>query len=937
MIGNEIISHIKHIQEAARQNRLVVFVGAGASASAGVPTWSTLINEIKNELPLDVIKNETDYLKIAQLYKEQRGEKEFLERIQDILRVNTVAPSLIHDAIINLNPCHIITTNYDNLLEQAILRNNKRFHIVRHDEDMPYNHGERMLIKMHGDFESRRIVLTENDYYDYELNYPLIRSFIISLFASKLVLFVGFSFNDSNIKYILRWVEQALHGHMQRVYWLADRNLTNLEATYYSNKNIQTLYIDPQEVVLQNKIYQEEQSENLLKRLRVLSNDYRQNNDSVISLSLDYFHKYTDQIVVFGNSLRNFLPAKERRNIYISDLGDITLPKIYLDKFKEQIEKISISKNEYGDFTREDIHYLLALLRLNSIYEIDDLELPNVNPNWQNEQTNPMDNFFKGDYCGLEAEIKRLKSSPLTYTREDIILPFILYKIGKYDEAYLRYAELAKEMLLHERHILYFICMCNIRAILCTFLNTSSTVLSFDEILDELNNLNIEQILASLPLDEDIKETLKECASINTPHKYIKSIDLKEKLAIQRKQSELGGKSFNSNISVLMNDFGRLFNMGIENYIIQDYDRYCEKFYYNIAEGLIDSLLTIDKDGHSQSKLDELYTSCVYLVIFIIPNKELCKIFNAHDAKEISADVDFKEQLRIICENISKYIRRPNHYNDFVNKKITADYIKNIILLCNFLNTPPKLKDVYLLIVYYWKEGDFKEWTGYLRAFLNCQKPTADEAKKLLEVLFAEKPRLNNHNTYDYYIADIARIAADGNKILTKFVVNYSDKSAIILASLLLVTSKNLKKDIIRSILEKKDLCEIIEAEYVTRARFLTVEMLNTYDIIVPQREEQWVEEYTCNKLFALSQDQNYSYLESGISDFKQKHPCYTFYENPLEFADTNAIKVTWLFFCPDVDLKELLRNDKIMKKVKTYCETHKWNEGFRKRIWDVL
>ena len=202
MIGNEIISHIKHIQEAARQNRLVVFVGAGASASAGVPTWSTLINEIKNELPLDVIKNETDYLKIAQLYKEQRGEKEFLERIQDILRVNTVAPSLIHDAIINLNPCHIITTNYDNLLEQAILRNNKRFHIVRHDEDMPYNHGERMLIKMHGEFESRRIVLTENDYYDYELNYPLIRSFIISLFASKLVLFVGFSFNDSNIKYI---------------------------------------------------------------------------------------------------------------------------------------------------------------------------------------------------------------------------------------------------------------------------------------------------------------------------------------------------------------------------------------------------------------------------------------------------------------------------------------------------------------------------------------------------------------------------------------------------------------------------------------------------------------------------------------------------------------------------------------------------------------
>lgn len=36
-MNNDIISHIKQIQEAARQNRLVVFVGAGVSASAGVP------------------------------------------------------------------------------------------------------------------------------------------------------------------------------------------------------------------------------------------------------------------------------------------------------------------------------------------------------------------------------------------------------------------------------------------------------------------------------------------------------------------------------------------------------------------------------------------------------------------------------------------------------------------------------------------------------------------------------------------------------------------------------------------------------------------------------------------------------------------------------------------------------------------------------------
>ena len=216
-MNNDIISHIKQIQEASRQNRLVVFVGSGVSASAGVPLWNELINEMKKELPIDIIKDETDFLKIAQLYKDQRGEKEYLERVKDILQIDKVAPTPIHDVLIKLNPCHIITTNYDNLLEQAALHNNENYHVVRRDEDIPYNHGERMIIKMHGDFDSRKIVLTENDYYDYQLNYPLIRAFILSLFASKLILFVGFSFNDTNIKNILRWVEQALHGHMQRV------------------------------------------------------------------------------------------------------------------------------------------------------------------------------------------------------------------------------------------------------------------------------------------------------------------------------------------------------------------------------------------------------------------------------------------------------------------------------------------------------------------------------------------------------------------------------------------------------------------------------------------------------------------------------------------------------------------------------------------------
>lgn len=45
------LSNILHIQEASKQGKLVMFVGAGVSADSGVPMWSELIQGLKKELP----------------------------------------------------------------------------------------------------------------------------------------------------------------------------------------------------------------------------------------------------------------------------------------------------------------------------------------------------------------------------------------------------------------------------------------------------------------------------------------------------------------------------------------------------------------------------------------------------------------------------------------------------------------------------------------------------------------------------------------------------------------------------------------------------------------------------------------------------------------------------------------------------------------------
>ena len=118
-MNNIQISNILRIQEASKQDKLVIFVGAGVSTNSGVPMWSKLIESLKDDLP-ESLKRETDDLKIAQLYKDSRGYKEYIEKIKETLMYGRISPNPIHYAILDLNPCHIITTNYDDLIEQAV-------------------------------------------------------------------------------------------------------------------------------------------------------------------------------------------------------------------------------------------------------------------------------------------------------------------------------------------------------------------------------------------------------------------------------------------------------------------------------------------------------------------------------------------------------------------------------------------------------------------------------------------------------------------------------------------------------------------------------------------------------------------------------------------------------------------------------------------------
>ena len=572
------LSNILHIQEASKQGKLVMFVGAGVSANSGVPMWSELIQGLKKELP-DSLKNETDDLKIAQLYKDSRGYKEYIEKIKELLLHGKIAPNPIHDAILELAPCHIITTNYDDLIEQNIEQKFMQYHIIRKDEDLPYTQYQNMLIKMHGDFNVGNIVLTENDYYNYNNNFPLINAFVKSLFASKLILFIGFSFNDMNLKILLNSVSNILKENMQRIYLLTNKDIDSIQRNYYEKKGINIVELTPEFVNEKIKM----QSINIddigltsqygiaLYKQLVLIKQYRQENDLI-----DYLYKriksYEDEIKVLGNGLKYIFPEEEI-SFWNYHSSGLQIHSPYIKNLTKKLQTYT-GRKEFINKYNGKIFYLRKQAYLNRIFKIDNLKIVNTTFYRKLKKLFPtttgIELFYELDYINLSNYLKKIRHQVKKYNIEDLELPYLLYKLDDYYQAYLMYKDLANENWKKQRYILYFICMHNIHAIRygikIQLMNRSD--IDHEKIVKDIERIDLQDVLIKLPIDKSIKHVLEDLLSYRFHSiNLVESDILKEDLSGQRVSAEKGGFSSNSKIFLLEHKSYQELDFCNENFI----------------------------------------------------------------------------------------------------------------------------------------------------------------------------------------------------------------------------------------------------------------------------------------------------------------------------------------------------------------------------------
>ena len=944
-MDNQQIANLLNIQRASRENRLVIFVGAGVSMNSSVPSWNQLINRMKAELPNE-FSEETDALKIAQIYKDSRGHKEYMDKVKDILLYNKAVPNPLHKSILALNPCHIITTNYDDLIEQELSKEFLQYHIIREDKDIPQMACPNTLVKMHGDYVTDNIVLTEDDYYNYKENFPLTRAFVLSLFASKLILFVGFSFADLNLKFILNELKNILSDKMQRPYLLSCDEPSYATKLYFVKKGVNIVYFSEADVDLLNDgKYQSKDLSGIglhtNKLLYAIKNYSAIPQDNLALYLYSRIVPYMSEMRSFGDGLQYFFPKMRLHwNAHSSGLQTFT------DYFK-QLAKDLATNEAKRKFLRENpainLRTLMKLAYYNYLFEIDGLTIldTKIIENIKEFKASTLDYIHQFDSAKVNQIVKKLRVRRITYTIEDLELPYTLYTLGDAYSAYKLYGDLLTEYWNKKKYILYFICRHNMWAIRYCVCNQLWLNDKYDEDkeIELASSTNLDTILAKLPIESEVKMILQDMISYRSiGDRTLHTVHLKEEIFQQRKNAENGGGSINSFIPNLMSQFYRESLFSWANFIIWDNNAYFKQLSENNALGILNSFATPSSSmfgGYGRNtRICALDAFMLESLIFSLDHKRLREIIKGYDIKTLSFSqkgvnyitscldgllektenmfVDEKlffaplnNLLLIISKAKDERIDSVKIYdvvvkylnNQYYNRQFESDILMQII--CNYAPNVHRKKELIIKLL------DFTDsYQQYLNCIIFLSKELYDEHQIIDSFSFNHFANKENIGTEMSYLYPILQ-----GEIQEK-VLNFSLEKINNLYDYIYFINKNNIKTY--SVGKFRELLEQMKFSAITYSTYYVLAELRKKDIF--QELHQYID-------------------ESTLLDKE----CIRFFLAPFEYDNEKNVEVPWILSFDEDNRQMLFKKEVYKNKLKQYICDPLVQEGEKLQLLKYL
>jgi hypothetical protein len=200
-----------------QRQKLVLFVGAGLSRASGLPDWKELFAPFCKKLGCP---DEENYPAVATTIIEEKiyPRKEIIEHIVEKIGDVEFELNENHYLIKRLPFKIIITTNYDNLLEE--LYGPTKVKRIYSDDGMAYFDplaAKIQLIYLHGDINHPvHMLVSSIDYQGFADTRPIMVQKLKSLLQEYTFLFIGYSANDPNLHAIFDYFRLTYKEDAQR-------------------------------------------------------------------------------------------------------------------------------------------------------------------------------------------------------------------------------------------------------------------------------------------------------------------------------------------------------------------------------------------------------------------------------------------------------------------------------------------------------------------------------------------------------------------------------------------------------------------------------------------------------------------------------------------------------------------------------------------------
>lgn len=200
----------RRLADYASRDELALFLGAGVSIGAGLPSWAELLARLAKRCMTgdDLLGlNALPFIDQARIIGERMGGNDVLaEAIAKECRSPVF--SLSHALLASLPIRNAVTSNYDILFEEASKTCVKKLATLPYE---PSTASDRWVLKLHGCINHPQdIVLTREQYLRYDAMRAALGGIVQAMLITKQMLFVGFSLQDENFHRIIDAVRRAL-------------------------------------------------------------------------------------------------------------------------------------------------------------------------------------------------------------------------------------------------------------------------------------------------------------------------------------------------------------------------------------------------------------------------------------------------------------------------------------------------------------------------------------------------------------------------------------------------------------------------------------------------------------------------------------------------------------------------------------------------------